>query len=411
MSARPRSVDLDLRVDRLDEALALRDEWLAAAMCTLPADRDVAESIISRLYESVGACAPAFVWVASPAAAADFLTAQGDSAMTARVQHARMPIPLPDQPVAHRLAAAASDLRHAFDHVVTARRLTWDPVLAGHARLLADVGPTEAVRRGVPLPVAIESAVHLALLNSVEDSVRVPIRDQLAAQTGPPRCLTWYGQHEVWPAVLDICRSIRLIRLDAEQCEHLNRWTALIRSCGWWWPLEDVCVVAERPMRVRTERRAGPDHAGVRLHDADGPAVAFPDGWQVHSWHGTRVPACVITDPSPQRIARESNVEVRRCAIERIGWDRFVEQADLRLLGTAPDPGNPDCQLRLYEVPGSVWGTAVRLLVTTNGSFERDGSRRTYGLTVPAGIDHPLTAAAWTYGLPAYVYARLARRT
>jgi uncharacterized protein DUF6745 len=100
-----------------------------------------------------------------------------------------------------------------------------------------------------------------------------------------------------------------------------------------------------------------------------------------------------------------------RCAIERIGWDRFIDEAGLHLLAAAPDPANDGRILRLYQVPPAVWGTEVRVLIATNGSTERDGTRRTYGLTVPADIDHPLTAAAWTYGLPTYVYARLARRT
>src|SRR5262249_55511405 len=98
-------------------------------------------------------------------------------------------------------------------------------------------------------------------------------------------------------------------------------------------------------------------------------------------------------------------------AIERIGWDRFLDEADLDLLGSASDPGNPGCELRLYHVPSAFWGNAIRLLVATNGSVERDGTRRRYGLTVPAAIDHPLSAPAWPSGLPAYVYARLARRT
>jgi hypothetical protein len=233
----------------------------------------------------------------------------------------------------------------------------------------------------------------------------------MVARCGRPRGLSWYGQHEVWPAVLDVLRRVRFIRTGTAQAEQLDLWTSLNRSCGWWWPLDDVCVVAERPLVVRTEARPGPDHTGLRLHSSDGPAIAYPDGWRVHAWHGTRVPDWVITDPSPDRIAKESNVEVRRCAIERIGWNRFIDEADLDLLGSAPDPGNPGCELRLYHVPSAVWGNAIRLLVATNGSVERDGTRRTYGLTVPASIDHPLSAAAWTYGLPAYVYARLARRT
>jgi hypothetical protein len=51
------------------------------------------------------------------------------------------------------------------------------------------------------------------------------------------------------------------------------------------------------------------------------------------------------------------------------------------------------------------------VLLATNGSPERDGTRRRYGLPVPADMDTAVHAAAWTYGLDAVQYARLARRT
>jgi len=81
-------------------------------------------------------------------------------------------------------------------------------------------------------------------------------------------------------------------------------------------------------------------------------------------------------------------------------------------LGARPDdPGNADCQLSLYDLPENVWGTASRVLLVTNGSPERDGTRRRYGLPVPVDVATAVRAAAWTYGLDADQYARLARRT
>jgi hypothetical protein len=118
----------------------------------------------------------------------------------------------------------------------------------------------------------------------------------------------------------------------------------LVRSCGRWWPREGTCVIAEPPLVVRTE-------PGTRLHDTDGPAILFPDGWSVHSWHGTRVPAWVIEEPTVELIAAERNVEVRRCAIEHLGWPAVVDQAGLTLVGQSADPGNPGRELRLYELP------------------------------------------------------------
>jgi hypothetical protein len=147
-----------------------------------------------------------------------------------------------------------------------------------------------------------------------------------------------------------------------------------------------------------------------RLHRADGPSVAFADGFNIYSWHGARVPAWVIDDPTPERIADEPNVEIRRCGIESYGWDRFITQL-AECASAEPDPGNPGQLLRLYDVPERLWGAPVRLLVCVNGTPERDGTRRTYGLTVPADIRSPVAAAAWTAGMEPNDYRQLQRRT
>jgi hypothetical protein len=219
-----------------------------------------------------------------------------------------------------------------------------------------------------------------------------PVAAMIHAAVGEQLGLHWRGQHDIgWVA----------------KVHEPSPWVTLVRSCGWWWPREDVCVVTERPLVLRTE----PGDNDLRLHCADGPAVAYPDGFTVHAWHGTRVPSWVIDDPSVDRIAAETNVEVRRCAIERVGWGAFIDQAGLRLVGRADDPGNLDAELRLYDLPYERWGRPTRLLLAVNGSVERDGTRRRYGLRVPAWFDDPLDAAGWTYGLTGPQYQQLLRRT
>jgi hypothetical protein len=101
---------------------------------------------------------------------------------------------------------------------------------------------------------------------------------------------------------------------------------------------------------------------------------------------------------------------VRRSAIERIGWDTYLEQAGLRLVDTGQDPGNPGCTLELYAAPEG-WQDGGRILLAVNGSRERDGRRRRYGLRVPAAFTSAIDAAGWTYGLAGADYARLLRRT
>jgi hypothetical protein len=179
----------------------------------------------------------------------------------------------------------------------------------------------------------------------------------------------------------------------------------VMAQTGWFIARRGVVILGSRPSQLHCDARGD-------LHSATGMALAYPGGSGVWSWHGRRVPEWVITSPDVKRIARERNVEIRRCAIESLGWDRFVREARLQPAGEdAPDPGNPGGRLRLYDVPERLWGSRARLLTCLNGTAERDGTRRSYGLTVPADISDPVQAAAWTYGLTRQEYATLQRRT
>ena len=227
-------------------------------------------------------------------------------------------------------------------------------------------------------------------IEAITGLIRMELRATVADRLG----LHWLGQ----------------LDLAVPALSERNPWVTLARSCGWWWPRDDVCVLSERMSSVRTEPI--PDGDGqLRLHSADGPAIEYPDGWTVHAWHGIRVPSWVIDEPTVDHIAAESNVEVRRCAIERIGWGAFIDQAGLRYVSCAADPGNPGAELRLYDLPYTRWGSPSRLLLAVNGSVERDGTRRRYGLRVPPWFDDPVDAAGWTYGLTGGQYAQLQRRT
>jgi hypothetical protein len=75
-------------------------------------------------------------------------------------------------------------------------------------------------------------------------------------------------------------RRIGLARYPAAEAGQLADWAAVARSCGWWWPGEEVCVVVERPAVIRTEPVPGSRHGEVRLR-RDGPSVGYRDGWRV----------------------------------------------------------------------------------------------------------------------------------
>ncbi|RMI45981.1 hypothetical protein EBO15_08220 [Actinomadura harenae] len=396
----------DARRDALETvrlATRIRDEWIDEGLSALPADRPAAEAAISELYARVRRPAPRFVWVPSPAAAP-----------TAGATTRPMPPPrfdaLPDRhdgwPAASLIAALHARLDLRVGDVIARRRRVHGYF---HFERWRTDAPEQAVREGADAAFVVSEALLPALTRTVRDSLLMPLRALLNAEAGDPSGYACYGQHGVHKAgAYDVWRRTGLLRLRPEDSEQLDVWAAVARSCGWWWPGDEECVVSERPVDVRTD--SAPD-GGRRPHSVDGQAVRYADGWGFHAVNGTRVPEWVITDPTPERIAAEPNVEIRRCAIERLGWDAYTELAGLRLVGSAPDPGNPGSELCLFDLPGNTWGGPARLLLTVNGSVERDGTRRRYGLTVPFDLPDPLAAAAWTYGLDSDQYARLQRRT
>lgn len=176
-----------------------------------------------------------------------------------------------------------------------------------------------------------------------------------------------------------------------------------------WLAYRGLTVVCEPPLELHVEPVAGT----YRLHNADGPAVVWGDaaGHRDHYLHGVRVPEHLFgPEVSIDDLHAEPNSEVRRVLIERMGWPAYIEQADLRLVASAADPGNGEHELRLYELPPALHENR-RLLTMVNGSPDRSGRRRVYAELVPVDFDDPIAAAAWQYDCPPEVYRELLRRT
>jgi hypothetical protein len=166
-------------------------------------------------------------------------------------------------------------------------------------------------------------------------------------------------------------------------------------------------MVCDTPEAIHLETIVG----RRRLHREDGPSIRFRDEFGLWFWHGLNVPSWVVEQPTLELIANEPNAEIRRAGIESYGWDRWIAQAGLIPVADAPDPGNAPHELLLFDPPEGLYPSGVRLLLMTNGSVERDGTRRRYVETVPSEISDPVTAAAWRVGLRRDDYATLTRRT
>jgi hypothetical protein len=162
---------------------------------------------------------------------------------------------------------------------------------------------------------------------------------------------------------------------------------AVAKTCGWWWPFKDVCVLTAKPILLKR------DHEG-RLHSADSKAIQYPDGWGLYRWHGVEVKEDVILHPeliTTSDIESESNLEVKRVLLERYGEARYLEDSGAELI-------QEDHFGKLFrkEIKEDEPLVMVRVINTTP---EPDGSHKPYFLRVLPTVKSAHEAVAWTFGL------------
>jgi hypothetical protein len=410
----------------VEERLRLADfraEWLGVGSCTKPADRAEAERALIRMYRAAGLEAPRIVWCGSPLS----LVLTQSLVHSARALRA----PLTEfRALAEKLEfpvdGAVEESVTASVKEILARGSWEDWTLTDSAGALAPVSNALRDAAGVEalhtLKESLESwvfhsvdraldlrlpfaAIRSCISVSIANSFGALLRNQLAWSSDPDprrgvfaalmrhaarhwRAHVAFGQHEAgWLAVADYFREACGFR---EQTTKALDLMLLARSAGWAFPCAAFCWVSERPTKMLL------DDAG-RLHCSSGPAVAYPDGWELHFWHGVEV------DPEwlglgealdPQMVLTWPQIE-RRSALAEIagGWHRLLERIPTRVVDRDSDPSIGT--LLECDLPRG----PVRFLRV------RCGTGRTFALPVPQGCLTARQANAWTYGLEATEYA------
>ena len=260
------------------------------------------------------------------------------------------------------------------------------------------------------VPQSIDAATDLvkrAVTATIAGNVHTIREMEIQVKCDPDAADMWwrdvdYGQHNSdFLSYVDAARKMNLQDVGA-----VDGVLRVAQNAGWWWPAEEFCIVTERPNRLYWDD-------DDELHCEDGSAIEFPDGWCLYVWHGTRVPrGLIMGEWGVQDILAETNLEVRRCAIEKMGWEWLIIECRFEQVGTpANDPGNPGHELVLFDIPASLTPdeSGGRLLLCDNATPERDGTRRRFGIVVPEDTPDPVAAAAWTFGLTSDEYAVLKR--
>ncbi|MEU0567343.1 DUF6745 domain-containing protein [Nonomuraea sp. NPDC005983] len=249
---------------------------------------------------------------------------------------------------------------------------------------------------------------------SVRDAVRtVPwerARTAAHGELGPAGWAALWAETggRLWPqvnrivadlrrSVADLGEGLRHVTLDAVLGQHEAPWLSAFdgldglkraaETSGWWWPFERLAIITERPVELHL------DDLG-RLHRADGPAMAFSDGFALNAWHGMPVPAgfgATMSELTPERIRNEENAELRRVMLEHFGLERYLAES-----GARPQHSDETGVLWRIELLDD---EPVAMVEVVNSTPEPDGTRRTYFLRVPPWVQRAREGVAWTFGL------------
>ena len=149
----------------------------------------------------------------------------------------------------------------------------------------------------------------------------------------------------------------------------------------------------------------------LRLHNENGKAVEYSDGWGVSAWHGTRVPDEWLENRDnidPTEVLRTSDVEQRAAGAAIIGWPKMARILDRRIIDG--DPETDIGALIELSLPGlSEPGRFLQAICPRNGTIVEGVPRVSDIDNLP--IETAMAAQAWRDGLPASEYQHPLYRT
>ena len=343
-SKTPAKKILSLTAAQLAEFPAYREKWLKVGLCTDPARRVDAEAGARAAYKEASLEPPRlFVWLGSPLAA----------------------------------AVAAVLIKN------------------GLLKTLVNSSNSDQVRDQVrdqviaQVRAQVSAQVRAQVIDQVSDQVSDQVREDFRSFYWWYYC--WGSFDAGWLSYYDFFDNI----VGLQCCKRLAGMKQVAESAGFWWPLDGICIMSERPVQIHRDERG-------RLHCADDYAVKYPDGWGVTAWHGLRIPSDIVLNPETitvERIDNERNAEVRRAMVEKIGYERYILESGAKLI-------HSDETGALYRKEFAD-DEALVVVHVINSTPEPDGSIKKYMLRVPPDIKRARQAVAWTFNMTEAEYRPL----
>ncbi len=170
-----------------------------------------------------------------------------------------------------------------------------------------------------------------------------------------------------------------------ELTEGINIYETLAKNSGIHWIFEEAVIVSDRPLSIMMENN--------QLHNDEGPAVAYGDGYKQWYINGHEVNEKIVMNPksfTAKELSAIENSETKRIAIERFGPSEYMFELGGKLI-------DMDCLNHEGSSPRSLMedSDGNRWLIGTDGS-----TGRVYFMPVLANVNTCREAHESISGLP-----------
>ena len=187
------------------------------------------------------------------------------------------------------------------------------------------------------------------------------------------------------------------VEYEEQNALRLQAYCTIAKSCGWWYPFDDFCIITDRPSTLAI------NEAG-QLHSETGPSLAYRDGISYHSWNGTIIPSHWIENKNtldPVEVLRAENVEQRAAGAAIIGWPKMADKLNRTVIDG--DPNTDIGALVELTLPGLPEpGRFLMAQCPRNGTICEGVPRKSDIDGLP--INTAIAAQAWRDGLPVSEY-------
>lgn len=331
-----------------------QDEWTGIGTSTEPMDHAQARAAIENMYEVADLQKPVVVFCSSPFAAnrAIEIWPVVSKTMSDLLWH-------------HRDTKGVDEMERIFSAL--------RPEIVG---LLANYHSCQ--QNGVDFDTnrIVEALGEFA--NEVSLDILLDIANDESTKAAPSGNYLWGCHDSYWIAYYRFMEAIGE-KYDEDHTRRVDAFDRIARNMLWWWPFEKTVFISDRPAELHWFED--------ELHNEEGPAIRFRDGWSIYAINGHRISGFIIENPeeiTPEKVREESNAETRRIMVERYpgGTGKFLADIGAEVLDVDQvntDLGNPDSPALMRAL---IRAENDLYLVGTDGS-----TQRTYYMSLDSQLD------------------------